>query len=197
MFSELVETIGNRLLKLDPETGSKLAEFNGKIIGIHLVESSRPFYLTATDNYISLLEPTGATPDVTLRGSLFAFIRLTIGEDLSVFKDHQIEMEGDAELGQALQKLVRELEIDFEELLSKCIGDVPAHRLGYAVHQFRDWLAATHSNLTLDLAEYLKEESELLVSPIQARHFMDGVDELRADVERLAQRVARLQGKPG
>jgi ubiquinone biosynthesis protein UbiJ len=43
-----------------------------------------------------------------------------------------------------------------------------------------------------DVTEYLQEEAGLLARREQVEHLMNDIDEVRSDVERLAQRIRRL-----
>jgi len=48
-----------------------------------------------------------------------------------------------------------------------------------------------------NLREYLQEEARLLPTRYEAKEFLDAVDALRDDVERLAARVERLRSRAG
>jgi ubiquinone biosynthesis protein UbiJ len=49
----------------------------------------------------------------------------------------------------------------------------------------------------MDLSEYLQEESRIVPAKPEIEAFMDGVDILRSDVDRLHARVERLAAKLG
>jgi ubiquinone biosynthesis protein UbiJ len=49
--------------------------------------------------------------------------------------------------------------------------------------------------LQLSLSEYLREEAQLLPDKIQIEDYMQAVDRLRADCDRLEARIKRLQNK--
>ena len=54
------------------------------------------------------------------------------------------------------------------------------------------WQAKTASNLAQSLAEYWSEERPLVASREAVRGFIQAVDALRDDVERLEKRIERL-----
>ena len=58
-----------------------------------------------------------------------------------------------------------------------------------------DWGGKTATLSRENLADYLKEEKKILPSEAAIRRFEQGVSTLRADVDRVAQRVAQLQQK--
>ncbi len=54
------------------------------------------------------------------------------------------------------------------------------------------WPRQVAQSVAANAAEYLTEEVQLLVTPLQAADFMREVDELRDAVERLDKRIERL-----
>ena len=87
--------------------------------------------------------------------------------------------------------------VDWEELLSGYLGDVAAHQLGNGGRAAAQWLAETRATLERDIAEYLRNEAELLPERWQIRQFLAAVDELRSDIDRLDARIKRLHGRLG
>ncbi len=85
--------------------------------------------------------------------------------------------------------------VDWEELLSGYLGDVAAHQLGNGGRAAAQWLAETRATLERDIAEYLRNEAELLPERWQIRQFLTAVDELRSDIDRLDARIKRLYGR--
>ncbi len=191
MSTDLIEDLVNRLLTLDPEAAPKLRALEGKVLCFEVSGATR-VCLVVTEGGLALTAEDRA-PDVTLRGSLPAFARLVAGDGLAVFQERTIEIQGDVEVGRAFQKIVREFDMDLEEPLAKYVGDTAAYRVHAAVRQLRAWSLQAGANLAHDLAEALQEEHPVLARPVQVRRFVAEVDELRADVERLAQRIARLE----
>ena len=134
--------------------------------------------------------------DITLRGSPLAFVQFGLkqqGVDNQMFVNKQVTIEGDAELAQDFQKLIRELDIDLEELISHYVGDIAAHQIGRGARALRGWGQDAAQSLRLDIQEYMVEESRVLAPSWRVTGFIEQTDVLRADVERLEQRVARIR----
>ena len=83
--------------------------------------------------------------------------------------------------------------IDWEELLSKVIGDVAAHQVGRSIRGLTHWGERASDSLQPDLAELLQHEMRVLPQRIDIEQFLDDVDTLRADFERFELRLSRFE----
>jgi len=106
-----------------------------------------------------------------------------------------VEIDGDNQVAQTLGEVFQGLDIDWEELLSKVVGDTLAHRIGIQARAGGRWAERTGDTLTQDIREYLQEEGRLLPGREEMRAFLTDVDTLRDDVERLAARIERLAAR--
>jgi ubiquinone biosynthesis protein UbiJ len=101
---------------------------------------------------------------------------------------------GDASLAETVGLLARNLRWDFEEDLSRLMGDALAHRVGETVRGLERWRAQTAASWGGALGAYVTEEQPLVASRTEIEQFNGEVDRLRDDVERLAARIDRLRG---
>jgi len=106
----------------------------------------------------------------------------------------QVEIEGSADLAGTVDYLFRNLTWDFEEDLSRVLGDVVAHRLASGGRAFAEWHREAALRLAENLAEYWTEEQPLLARPADVESFCRDVDTVRDDVARLEKRIERLSG---
>lgn len=102
------------------------------------------------------------------------------------------EVEGDAEFAAAISQVAANLRWDAEEDLSRVVGDIAAHRLAGAGRAAAAWPRQAARSMAENAAEYLTEEAQVLVTPLQASEFVREVDELRDATERLEKRIERL-----
>ena len=105
----------------------------------------------------------------------------------------ETRIEGNAEFAEALGFVFRHLRWDAEEDLSRVVGDIAAHRLVDGGRRI-----ATEGRRSLEraggsVAEYLTEESPVLVPRAALPAFAQEVVALRDAVARLDKRVARLE----
>lgn len=104
----------------------------------------------------------------------------------------QIRIEGDTELATTLAKVFAEMRWDYEEDLSKIVGDVPAYKIGELARSSSQTIKQTAVNLAQMLSEYWQEEKPTLAKKRHVEQFNSDVDTLRADVERLEKRLNKL-----
>jgi ubiquinone biosynthesis protein UbiJ len=188
-----VEGALNRLLRLDPGSARRLAALEGRLVEIRLRAPALRLCLAGRGSSLQVeLEPERA-PDAVISGSALALLRSLNGPPGGRPLAGEIDIGGDAEVAGALQALLSELDIDWEEQLSRVVGDVVAHQAGNLVRGLRDWSIDGGRTLERDLADYLREEGRLLADPRAVEAFAAAVDALRADADRLGQRLERAQ----
>ena len=132
-------------------------------------------------------------PDCLIRGNPLALARLGMAERKeAALGSGEILIEGDATVAQRFSEAMAGLNVDWEEQLSKLVGDPIAHQVGQGVRAVGDWGRRTGETFRTNLKEYLEEESRLLPSRYEVEDFLNRVDTLRDDVERLDARLERL-----
>jgi ubiquinone biosynthesis protein UbiJ len=192
---KLLASALNRYLALDPEAPEKLTAFDGKRICIDIRGPNKTLYLLINGDRISFVESLDAEPDATIIGSPAALFKLGLHRDTApLFFAGEVEIRGDTRLGRQFKSLLAEMEIDWEEHLSRLVGDIAAHRIAGLFNELNKWSKAAADNLAGDVGEYLQEESRDVVSGAEMDVFYQQVDQLRDDTERLKARIDRLPG---
>jgi ubiquinone biosynthesis protein UbiJ len=178
----------NHLLAAEPWARERLAPFAGETIEL----GSPPFpavrLTIAPDGLVAAAAP-GAEPSLRVVLKPQAMAALARGEEHFL---RAIEVDGDPRLADAVMALARHLRWDFEEDLSRVLGDVAAHRLAGAGRDFLAWQADSAQRLAESVADYLTEEKKLLIQRDELDALADSVARLRDGVERLEQRIRRL-----
>ena len=189
----LLETAFNNYLALDPEAPEKLTAFDDRIICIDIRGPNKRIYLLINGSKISVLEQHDAEPDATIIGSPAALFKLGVHRDSApLFFAGEVEIRGDTRLGRQFKSLLADMEIDWEEHLSRLIGDIAAHRVAGLFNALKEWSESVTGNFADDVGEYLQEESRDVVSGAEMGMFYQQVDKLRDDTERLKARIDRL-----
>lgn len=104
-----------------------------------------------------------------------------------------LRIEGDADLANRYRELMLLARPDFEEELSRWVGDGPAHRLSRTARAALGWARRARHTAALNIAEYLTEESRDLVSRSELEEFLAEVDRVRESADRIEARLGRLE----
>lgn len=104
-----------------------------------------------------------------------------------------LPVQGDMALLQHIQQIMAQAEPDISVKLSPWIGDTLAGQLSTLLSQGKQALQRTSASFFSHAEDVIKEDSGVLAPRWQAERFIDGVRDLRNDVERLQ---ARLRGLP-
>jgi ubiquinone biosynthesis accessory factor UbiJ len=192
-----IEGALNRYLALDPEGARGLAPIQGRIIGLEVEGLGIRLTLIPGADRLQLFGAYDATPDCLIRGAPLALLRmLTAERKESAIGGGGVAIEGDSSIGHELAKALAGLDVDWEEQLSRVVGDPIAHPVGEGLRGMARWGRRSAETLRADLKEYLEEEARLLPSRYEINSFLADVDTLRDDVERLEARLDRLARGP-
>lgn len=183
----------NAALALDPKTGERLSRMEGKVIALELSGIGIKLYLQPASGGLRLMGHFDGQADTTLRGAPLSMLRMSSGRTGEGMFRGGVEIDGDVELATRFQRILEKLDIDWEEHLSRLTGDIVAHQFGNAVRGLFSWGQRSAEHLGEDTADYLQEEREILPVGWEVDEFIDSVDALRSDTDRLEARVKRLQ----
>lgn len=193
LFSS-IESVLNYYLQLDPETTMRLAKLAGKVVAIKDSRLNFECYLIFTPEKIKLQRHYQGIADTTLQGTPFALSKL-----FNLFSSRQqaifsgeITISGDMELGQAVQTIFDNIDVDWEEQLSKLTGDVIAHQVGNRIRGLQNFLSTSKTSFQQNLSEYLQEEIGYLPPRLELEDFLQDVSLIRDDIERMEARVQRI-----
>jgi ubiquinone biosynthesis accessory factor UbiJ len=197
MLTATLENVLNRGLPRSPRAQQLCAELAGRQVAVEI--AGTPRYLLVESSGVSLKVSTVApealaarTPAAIIRGGPFSLLALSGAAPESVLQRGAVRIEGDAELAQQFRELALLLRPDLEEELSHVVGDVPAHQLGRFARAALELTRKAAATTALNAAEYLAHERRDLVPGTEAEQFLQGVDTLREDVDRLAARIDLL-----
>jgi ubiquinone biosynthesis protein UbiJ len=205
MLTSTLENVLNRGLPRSPRAQQLCAELVGRRVGITVgpVQSGGSGYLLveSTGDALKLSLVTAGTlasaapdapPDAMVIGGPLSLLALSGSAPESVLQRGDVRIDGDAELAQKFRELALLLRPDLEEELSLVLGDVPAHQLGRFARAAFGWTRKAAATTVRNVAEYLGHERQDLVPRSEAEQFLQGVDTVREDVDRLAARIDLL-----
>ena len=184
----------NRYLRLDPDAMSRMTQLDVHCIAIEFRGLDMTLFALPNENGVLITDHCEDTPDTTLAGTPFDLARLGLGQhkEKTLFSG-EVEITGDIESGRAFQAILDDMDIDWEEQLSRFTGDMVAHRLGNAVRRAGSILQHGRSSAQQNMKEYLQEELRILPARIEIDNFCNDVTQLAMSTDRLDARVRRLQ----
>lgn len=187
MFKQISTRLLQHLIAQNSWANELLQPFAGKSVqlNIALVNTS----LVILENGSLAIAGDTNVPDATITIAPSLLLRLIAKDEAAKL---QIKIEGDTHLATELTKVFSNMRWDYEDDLSKIVGDVPAYKLGELGRQAVNTVKETGINLTEMLSEYWQEEKPMIAKKRHVEQFNAEVDILRADVERLEKRLNKL-----
>ena len=196
MLIDEIEKLLNHVLQLDEANLDALEQFVGKVIAIDIISLNQTVFLLFTQQGLTLKTKCAEQVDVTIKGSPVALIGILLSRGASTENfSGSMEIIGDIGLAQRFQSVIKNLEIDWEEYLSHCLGDIAAHKLGNMFRDARRLAQDTRNTIGMDISEYLRYEKDILPDKSEIDEFITVVDAVRNDAGRLKQRIERLEKK--
>lgn len=214
-FINKIEKALNRYLSLDPESENRMRALQDKIVVIDLIIAPRyartelgrsfgaksapqndafgVFAIQFNNHKIEILSSLPEKPDIVIKGMPLSLLGLSLSKDKRKhFFGDNVVIEGNLELGQQVTDLFDQLEIDWEEPLSRWVGDVPAHQVGRMVRNVKDFAERFCDSMARNVTEYVHEETELFPPSEALKDFYHDVDVLRMDVDRIEARIEKI-----
>ncbi len=187
MIEQAVILALNHLLRDAQWARERLAPLAGKTARMRMPPLSIEFAI-AQDGTLAVA--ASAQPDVVIDLPAHAPFQFLGGMDTLL---RQARVSGSAELADTLGFVLRNLHWDFEEDLSRVIGDIAAHRVAQGVRGLASWQATAVRRASENVAEYLREENGSLKGKAAVSGFATAVDALRDDLARLEKRIERIE----
>lgn len=190
----------NSYLHLDATSSERLRALQHKKMQLQILPfnlnlqctfSVRGIHLSVIADEIANSDPNY---NVCLSATPLQLLALCLNKkDRQLAFQKDIHLSGDAEVAQQLMQLFADLNIDWEEQLSKIFGDISVyHGFNFMKTIKKDFLKITN-HLTEDIKDYLTEEKKCVPTPDELHHFYDAIDHLRMDVDRLEANLMYLR----
>ncbi|MGE0115570.1 MAG: SCP2 domain-containing protein [Steroidobacteraceae bacterium] len=195
MLLSAFEATLNRNIAASSAAKGLCARLNGKSLRLQLTGVPVQFTLHAEADCVHLSTGADDHVDASLSGSPLGLLNLATQQTASSLSGSSVRIEGDAEVAQGFSELLKQARPDFEEELSRVVGDVAAHQMGNTVRSLLGFGRRVGDTFLQNMGEYLSEESRDVPSKTEADEFNRDVDSLRDDVERFEARLNALERK--
>jgi ubiquinone biosynthesis protein UbiJ len=127
--------------------------------------------------------------DATVSISASLLLRLIAQDEAAKM---QIVLSGDTHLATEFAKVLSNMRWDYEDDLSKLVGDVSAFKISQFGREAATGIKRNSIQLAEMLSEYWQEEKPLIAKKRHVENFNAEVDTLRADVARFEKRLNKL-----
>ena len=182
MIQKIKKIILDHLLSQNDWMQSKLVEHKNKIIIIKI--SDLKLILKVDENGLLHSLNEAEKFDCIIKLTVNSFISQLINNNNS-----NISIEGDLELANQVAQVLKKIEWDIEEDLSKYIGDIPAIKTTKILKKVVTKGQKNIGNITGALLEYWQEENKILTKKRNVEIFNSEVDKIVEDTERLEARI--------
>ncbi len=183
----------NTALSQDLETREKLGRFNGRCIAIHISDVDLILLAVFDQQKIKLSTSDNNESDLSITGSSFDLLKL--GSEPDRLFSAEIDIHGDVQFAKQLRDLLDGFDFDWEQQLAKITGDTLAFPIAEGLRNLASWAKNSHVSMQQNIAEYLREEAQILPDQSQINSYLSDIDTLRADCDRLTARIERLESK--
>jgi ubiquinone biosynthesis protein UbiJ len=195
MLTERLQAVLDEKVAGSPRARELLALLDGKCLRVIVRHTPWQVALAAGQGRVRLLRDAAPDADVTLSGTPLSMLALLREDPAEVIRRGDVALAGDGEAGTRFQELALLLRPEFEEGLSRLIGDVPAWGVGSLLRSALAFGRTAVATQATNAGEYLAHEKRVLVPRAEARAYIEGVDVLREQADRLAVRVTQLEGR--
>ena len=189
-----LEAALNRALALSPGSLEQLAALEDKVLALHCTTPNIQVYLHPSATGIRLAGVHSGQVDTSVRGEASDFTELASSTDpTATLINGRLELEGDSAPLIELQKILAEVDVDWESPLVDTLGDVAGHQVAEILRRTFSWGRQAHDSLARQLSEFIHEEARLSPPRLELEDFYADVRELAQDVERLESRTEKLR----
>jgi ubiquinone biosynthesis protein UbiJ len=185
-----LETLINAALEYDPGTRIALANIKGQVLAVSVTTPAMTVYITADDDGVRLMSQWEGPVDTRLHGSLTALAKLARNEH--GFVGSGVEVIGSTALLVELQRLLKNLDIDWEDALSEKMGDLAGHQTAEVIRSGMNYTRERTREMNRLLGDFLTEEFKAAVPSAELDAFYQDVDAVRLHLDRLEARINRL-----
>lgn len=177
----------NHVLRRETWARERLAPFAGESVEVRAAFLPALRFRIEHDGTLAAAPGAGAALVIRVKGDAPA--AALKGEDHFL---RAVEVTGNAKLAEAVMGLVRHLRWDFEEDLSRVLGDVAAHRVAEGLRGLAAWAPDAARRFSDSFAAYATDEGRVLLGRPELESLSAEVAQLRDAVERLEARMRLL-----
>ena len=188
-----IERSLNAVLTHDPALLAALGKFEGKRIRIQS-DDWLIIVVTICSHGLQLSLQDDSECDTTIFGSLPELLAVASANDKAdALMNGDVDISGSSALVLDLAKIMQQMDVDWEALITPITGGIIAHQIGKGFRSLFQWSKDSSQTLTASTKEYLEDEVQLLVPKPLAEHFEQQISELRLATDRAEARLEQIK----
>jgi len=193
---EGAETLINAALTKDPASKQALTKLEGQVLSVESTLPPLTIAIEPTATGIQLHDNWDGNVAVTINGTLIAMAAIAVNAKESIsFSGTGVNVSGNLDTLHQLNKIMGDVDIDWEGALAEIIGDIPAHLIAKGIRNSAVIRKDIVTRASSGLVEVAQEEFNLTPSKNEFEAMIPDIRQLSADADRLAARVRRLYQK--
>ncbi len=193
MLTEIFENMLNRNFAASPAARELCQSLRGRRLSIYAASLGFSIAVESLGDSLRLTRPAPDESAAQVRGTPLQLLALVGPDPDNVIRRGDVQIDGDVEVAQQYQKLLKLLRPDLEEELSHWMGDAPAHRLSGLAKVAAAYSRRVAGTAVQNTVDYLAHEKGELVPRAEGEALFRDIERLRDDTARLAARLTQLE----
>lgn len=188
-----VENGLNALLQTDRTTLRRLQALAGQVIEIQSTQPSFRLYVVLHGEGVQLAQRWETSANCTLTATANQLVQLAISQEKTrILHEPGLSIEGNSGLLMEFAQILEDMQLDWQYLLHKWLGPVAAGLISGHIGTRASWLKQSAVSLKANFADYLAEETRLLVGQKEAQVRFNELEQLKLQLDRLEARAALI-----
>lgn len=191
---KIIEKLINNLLYIDEENKARLSLLKDKNICLIIVDLNMQLYIVFHEESISLhYNEEKKKSLLTISGDLSSwskFLSRNLINKKSQFKG--LNISGDIHLAQQINDIIRNFSYDIFSIIAKFSSPTTASSLAILHEKTIGIIHRQMNNFKLNIGDYLRNDLVLCVSQEEVKLYVDKINTLRLDCDRLEARILQL-----
>ncbi len=188
-----IEAVINTTLEFDPSTRNNISQINDILAVDCLLPNGSTLTIYATGQAQGICLLSYCEQDVTTRISGSPLALLGLIKQPASLANNDVTLSGSAALLQTWQSLLQNLDIDWEDAISRILGDIAGPLTSKGFKQSAQWAKEQFNEQKRLLRECITEEADIFPSKAETEYLSEKVIDIKVDIDRLTAQVNALR----
>ncbi|MBX2857142.1 MAG: SCP2 sterol-binding domain-containing protein [Cellvibrionaceae bacterium] len=187
----LLEAAINKALNYDPGSQAALEKLHDSLLQIDCTQPEFTLFINCRNAKLYLSSAKSVAADASISGKLPNLMAL-LNKSQHSLAHSGVDCAGNLTLINDYQKLLANLDIDWQAILAQVFGDVASTPLAMCFEGMSTWAKTRRQQIPQHVSEFLQSEVNLIPSQNDLASFCGQVDELRSATDRLQAKIEQL-----